>query len=791
MGIRVPDVVSRTSMNTQEAWGTRSAAIRRMLDQRSGHVHLVGICGIGMAGLAVLLKHRGFHVSGCDHSLNRLAAWLRDRGVTVVQGHAAAHITPDVTWVIRSAAVKPDAEEPTTALANGLPVFKRGEVLPLLLAGTTSVAVSGTHGKTTTTTFIAELLTAGGREPSFCIGGEVEVLGGPAACGNGQPLVVEADESDGTLALYAPDFAVITNIEFDHMEHFAGIEAFEDCFRCLIRNTRRRIIFCADDPIASRLCADARNTTSYGVTARADIRAGDIEEQATALRFTLIRDGRPLGVVDLPVPGRHNVLNALAAAAIGFEMGLSFEDLQRGLSKVSLPRRRFERFVDRPDVVVLSDYAHHPSEIAACIAAARRLQRRRLLAVFQPHRFTRTRALGPDFPASFRGVDEVILVPVYAASEMPLMGGSTWDLYTHFRRQSASHVRVAPSLRTAWEYCRGQLQSGDALLVIGAGDVERIAEWARDDLRDQPLETIAPAADLAEAVRGLDVTDTSMRLKEPLAPKTSLGVGGTADLWLDIGSASDLAAVLRWIRRASVPFHVLGAGSNVLISDLGLRGITARLTGTDFSAVEARDDILVAGAAVPLARLTACAEECGRTGLEFLSGIPGSVGGALCGNAGAWGHAIGERVAWVRCLDAEGQTRTLHANDLTFLYRGCPALAGQIVLQAGFTLPRAERAAIRQQMDDYLGRRTWLKGQRSAGSIFKNPPGDYAGRLIEATGLKGYAIGGARVWERHANVFVCTEDACASDVQTLMAKTREEVRLKFAVELEPEIVSIG
>ena len=282
-----------------------------------------------------------------------------------------------------------------------------------------------------------------------------------------------------------------------------------------------------------------------------------------------------------------------------------------------------------------------------------------------------------------------------------------------------------------------------------------------------------------------------MRLNEPLAPKTSLQVGGTADLWLEIGSASDLAAILRWTRQANVPFHVLGAGSNVLISDLGLRGITARLAGKVFSEVECKDDLFVAGAAVAVARLTARAEQEGRSGLEFLSGIPGTVGGALHGNAGAWGHAIGERVAWVRCLDAEGQARTLAAGDLTFLYRECPSLAGQIVIQAGLVLQPAERAAIRQQMDDCLARRTWMRWQRSAGSIFKNPPGDYAGRLIEAAGLKGFAIGGARVWERHANVIVCGEGACASDVQALMAKTREEVRLKFAVELEPEIVSIG
>ena len=767
---------------------TPEDTLRTLLQSGSGHVHLAGICGIGMAGLAVLLKARGFKVTGCDLMINRLAGWLRQRGVQVTEKHSPEHISADVTWVIRSAAVTPDSAEMRAAQARSIPVFKRGEVLPLLLEGATSVAVSGTHGKTTTTSFIAQMLLAAGRDPSFCIGGEVAPLGGVAGIGKGGITVVEADESDGTLARYAPDITVVTNIDFDHMEHFSSIEAFEECFRTCVRQTRQAVIYCADDARAARVCSAYPNATSYGLAAAADYRAESLREGARQTEFSLVHRGAVLGTLTIPVPGRHNVLNALAVAAVGLQLGVAFEAIRDGLSKVSLPRRRFDRIVDRDDVVVISDYAHHPAEIAALVRAAERLERSRMLAVFQPHRYTRTLALGPDFPAAFRGLTELVLVPVYAASESPLPGGSVWDLYRHCRQQPGPDTIVATSLRQAWEYLRGQLRVGDLFLTIGAGDVERIAGWARDDLLQTRVEELGTL--LGQAIRQLELESTLVKGCESLAGKTTLRVGGSADLWMEVGSEPDLVRLIAWTGAEHIPLQLLGGGSNVLVSDLGVRGVVARLGGADFRHLEARDGTVVAGAAVPLAELLGWAEERALSGVEFMEGIPGTVGGALRGNAGANGLALGDRVVWVRTLDQTGASATFTRNELDFAYRTCPRLLDRIVVEAAFALEKGDAALIRRARNEVAARRAWMKGLRSAGSIFKNPPGDHAGRLIEQAGMKGFTVGGARILDRHANVIVTEPGARASDVLALMEQVRDEVDRRFGVLLEPEIVGM-
>jgi UDP-N-acetylmuramate--alanine ligase len=762
------------------------ASLSALLQSGKGHVHLAGICGIGMAGLAVLLKARGFKVTGCDLMINKLAGWLRERSIEVVEKHSPSHISPDVSWVVRSAAVSLKAPEIEAAHALGLPVFKRGEVLPLLLEGSTSITVAGTHGKTTTTSFIAQVLRSAGRDPSFCIGGEVDTLGGVAGIGQGGLTVVEADESDGTLAHYSPDVAVVTNIEFDHMEHFTSVEAFEECFRTYIERTRRRVVYCIDDPRAARLCGGQSKAVSYGLSPLADVHAISLHERSTGTEFTLVHRKEVLGRLTVPAPGRHNVLNALACVAVTLELGLTLDEIRSGLGNMALPRRRFDRLVDRDDVVVISDYAHHPSEIAALVRAAEHLHRTRVLAVFQPHRYSRTLALGPDFPAAFKGLSELVLLPVYAASEQPLPGGSVWDLYAHCRREAGLNVTVAGSLRQAWDYCRGQLRLGDLFLVIGAGDVERIAGWARADLhqtRVEELETL-----LRQAIRQVTLEATLVKGLEPLARKTTMGVGGKADLWLELGSEGDLVKVLRWTRAEAIPFQVLGGGSNVLISDLGVRGVVARLSGTAFRRIQEDNGVIVAGAGVSLAKLLAWLEERALAGMEFLEGIPATVGGALHGNAGAFGQAIGDRVAWVRGFDRDGAACTLSHPDLDFGYRRCPRLQDLTVVEAAFTLEAGDVTQIRKIRNDVAGKRAWLKGFHSAGSVFKNPPGDFAGRLIEQAGMKGFAVGHASICHQHANVIVTEPGARASDVLAVVERTRDEVRRQFNIALELEMV---
>jgi len=408
-------------------------------------IHMIGIGGIGMAGLALLLKERGHCVTGCDEQENRQTAWLREKGVPVFIGRYPAHLA-DSEWIIRTTAVPDDHPEVASAR---VPVSRRGEVLPALLRDRFTIAVSGTHGKTTTTSMIAQILGCG-----YCIGGEVPGFDGVAK--DGEIMVVEADESDGTIVNYNPDIAVITNIEYDHMEHHASVEAFESCFKTFIANTKTKVVYCAEDPAASKLCAGSSKAVPYGFA--------------------------PLKV---SLPGRHNQLNACAALEVCRQWKTDAEIFQ-ALEKIKPVRRRFEK-VFEGEYTIISDYAHHPTEIRTLVQTTlETLKPKRLLGVFQPHRYTRTKALMADFPPAFKGLEKLWLLPVYAASEKPLAGGTTEDLMNRFPQDWRNRIKNSLSLEKTWQDVQSELRAGDVLLIIGAGDIEQLAEKFRMECAGLP-----------------------------------------------------------------------------------------------------------------------------------------------------------------------------------------------------------------------------------------------------------------------------------------------------------------
>lgn len=410
---------------------------------KGGHVHLIGAGGIGMAGVAFLLKERGFEVTGCDLQENRQTQWLRKNGIGFSIDHHETHIDASVDWLVRSTAVPDTHPEVQKAKDLGIPVSRRGEVLPALMRDRICIAVSGTHGKTTTTAMIAQVLGCG-----YCVGGEIAGIEGVAR--DGEVMVVEADESDGTVAGYRPDFAIITNIEYDHMEHHASESAFIACFEQLIRQTTDTVYFCGDDPIARRVCGS--------------------NPKCVAFHY-------PEPRIEIPLPGNHNQWNAAAALAIARHWKSDAEVL-KALREIKSIRRRFETVYEGGEIQIVSDYAHHPTEVAALIQTAQELKPRRLLGVFQPHRYTRTLALGPDFPPSFQGLEKLWLVPVYAASEQPVVGGTTRDLMDRFSVDWEERLHYAETLDAAWRDIRSELRAGDLLLIIGAGNIDQIAEWA-------------------------------------------------------------------------------------------------------------------------------------------------------------------------------------------------------------------------------------------------------------------------------------------------------------------------
>ena len=450
--------------------------IRRWIRTPGARVHLMGVGGIGMAGVARLLAAKGLNVTGCDGGEPRTLAWLRSCGIPATTGHAPAHLD-GVDWAVFSPALQPGHPERAAAENKGIPLYRRGQVLPMLAELWKTVAVSGTHGKTTTSAMIAHVLRACGADPSWCIGGELPPDGAPAGIGKSEWLAIEADESDGTLAHYAPEIAVITNVEFDHMEHFASKEAMIECFRAFARQAKA-VVFCADDPEAAKIGAETGGT-SYGFAPGAAFRGEILDAGPAGTQFTVRGQ-----TVTLPLPGRHNVANALAALAACGRCGIAPDAAAAALANFELPKRRFELVAETRGIRVVADYAHHPSEIRALIDAAKQAGAGRIWVVFQPHRYTRTRALGAEFPPAFAGVAGVILAPVYAASEPPLAGGTSEDLLKHFWRHGGPPAELATDLEEAAEFVAARWKSGDWVLVVGAGDVEDVGPMLKKRLEN-------------------------------------------------------------------------------------------------------------------------------------------------------------------------------------------------------------------------------------------------------------------------------------------------------------------
>jgi UDP-N-acetylmuramate--alanine ligase len=471
-GVRAPAV----NQERDSAW---RAEIRRWLRMPATRVHLMGVGGIGMAGVARLLAAKGLVVTGCDGGAPRTMEWLRACNIPATTGHDSTHLE-NVDWAIYSPALQPGHPERMAAEARGIPLYRRGQVLPVLAEQWKTIAVSGTHGKTTTSAMIAHILRHCGADPSWCIGGELPPAGAPAGVGASAWLVIEADESDGTLAHYAPEIAVITNVEFDHMEHFASRSAMADCFEAFARQART-VVFCADDPEAARIGA-ASGGVSYGFSPGAQFRAEILEAGPGGSRFSVEAAAGWTAVVQLSLTGRHNVLNALGALAACMHCGTVPADACAALRSFALPRRRFERVAEARGIRVVADYAHHPTEIRAVIDAARQAGAGRIWAVFQPHRYTRTLALGADFPPAFDGVAGVILLPVYAASEPSLAGGASEDLLKQFWRHAGAPAELAKDLEQAAEGVAARWKSGDWVLVVGAGDVEDLGPMLKERL---------------------------------------------------------------------------------------------------------------------------------------------------------------------------------------------------------------------------------------------------------------------------------------------------------------------
>ena len=480
------DIQSKLAVERQA--GTRSKPSTLMSDsqfslQPSNHIHLVGIGGAGISAIARVLAGRGFTVSGSDQKASPFTADLAAIGVTIFIGHDAAHIKGADALVV-SSAIPESNPEISAARAANLPVFKRDVFLGMLMADKIGIAVAGTHGKTTTTAMITHVLMHGQLDPTVVLGGTLPLLGTNGRFGEGDYFIVEADEYDHMFLGLQSEMSVITNMEHDHPDIFPTWEAYETAFRQFVRRLPENghLILCGDDEGNQKLLAnlDASDIeiTTYGISeaVELDYRALDIRPNALGGTDFLVEvDGEMLGLLRLRVPGEHNVVNALAALITGLDLGLDFVMIQRGLAEFGGVSRRFQTIGEVGDVTIVDDYAHHPTEIRATLAAARqRFPGRRLWAVWQPHTFSRTKLLIDEFAKSFVDADRVVGLDIYASRETDDLGVNTAVVLRAIKKpKKTAHT---PTIDDATQYILDRVRPGDVILTLGAGDGNQVGK---------------------------------------------------------------------------------------------------------------------------------------------------------------------------------------------------------------------------------------------------------------------------------------------------------------------------
>ena len=445
-------------------------------------IHFIGVGGIGMSGIAEVLCNLGFEVTGSDLKRSRNTDRLEElHGVKIFEGHAEENVG-DAQVVVYSSAVKDDNPEVQIAKRTGIPVIPRAEMLAeLMVLKPYSVAVSGTHGKTTTTSMVATILGHAGVDPTTVVGGVVETFGSNARLGKSDWFVTEADESDRSFLMLYPTIAVVTNIDKEHMESYKGMDDVVQCFTDFVNKVPffGAAIICLDDPNVQLIIPHIkRRRVTYGMTAQADISAHNIVyNDHFGSTFAVLRGHDVLGEIELPVPGLHNVYNALAATAVGLELEVPFDKIVEALAGFRNANRRFQFKGEVKGITVVDDYGHHPTEILATLAAAKNGSGgRRTVVVFQPHRYTRTQELFDEFALAFNNADVLFVLDIYAASEQPIEGVSAEVLTENIKKYGHKAVTYIGGLDSAAERVVPVLQEGDLVITLGAGTVTRLSE---------------------------------------------------------------------------------------------------------------------------------------------------------------------------------------------------------------------------------------------------------------------------------------------------------------------------
>src|ERR1700730_4035471 len=548
---------------------TRASEINltKLLISEHHKIHLIGVAGSGMSGIAALLLELGHEGSGSDKVSTLEADRLQRLGLHFREEHRAEDGS-DAELVIFSSAIKIDNPILLSARDSGKPVVRRAEALAAIMRGKRGIVIAGMHGKTTTSAMAAHVLREGGLHPSHYVGAEIPILGTNAHWDpRGEYFVAEGDESDGTLQSFHPELTLILNIEEEHLDFYADLAAIEKVFAQLSAQTSATVFYSADDANTAKLCAERKATISYGFSEKADYRGADIELKDFASTFRIYRQGKQLGEAVLNVPGQHNVHNAVGVIALATELGIPFEKIAASLRKFEHARRRFEIKYASDRFLLVDDYAHHPTEIRASLRTAKSTGHKRVLTMFQPHRYSRTKALRKEFGAAFDDADRVVVTDVYPASEPPIPGISGQTIADEIQRHGHPAVSYQPRLERLHCDVGNMIDPGDLVLSLGAGNIH------------EQLATLAADLVVAEKLKAIVGESGDVRLYEPLAKHTTLRVGGPAQFWIEPRNETAFAELIRFCRDETLPLFVIGRGSNLLVRDGGIRGAVVHPCG--------------------------------------------------------------------------------------------------------------------------------------------------------------------------------------------------------------------
>jgi len=744
-------------------------------------INLIGVAGSGMSGLASLLMAMGHRVSGSDRATTEETERLQKAGLSMSE--QTAESVNGAEMVIYSSAIKPGNPAYDSAMNQGIPMVRRAEALAAIMDQRKGIIVGGTHGKTTTSSMAAHVLREGDLKPSHYVGAEIPLLGSNAHWETDTDyMVAEGDESDGTLALFRPQHAIILNIEEEHLDYYENLEAINSVFRTLLGQTRGFFLYCGEDFGAVAVCKNYENAISYGWNPELDYAAVDLEERQGSTFFRVLREGKELGQLELGIPGRHNVLNALSVVGLGTELGIPFEKIRDALATFRGARRRFERKYQSDNYLIFDDYGHHPTEIEATLQTARSLKPKRLACVFQPHRYSRTQLLRDSFGTCFDAVDELVVTDVYAASEKPIPGITGNTICEAVQELGkCGKASFAGDKAKARLMIGNALQPGDLLISLGAGDVHEVATAVAKDL--EILEAIESAISDPEA---------NLKLYEPMSRHTTMLVGGPAQFWVEPRTIQGFARLVAFCHDKDLPLRVVGRGSNLLIRDGGIEGVVAHPSKGEFDEVRVEGDLLHVGVGARYKRLTSAAQKAGIAGFEWMEGIPGNVGGGIRMNAGAMGVETFDQVVSVKYVDRKGNLHEKSAEEVDFHYRNVPEFTENYVVSAVFKGSTGVSEEIQEKIEECKEHRKSSQPiGASAGCIFKNPGPCGAGQLIDELGLKNLSVGKARVSEVHGNFIVNDGKATATEVLELISQIKAKAKAERDIELDTEVQILG